>query len=231
MKYFYFFLLSITVLVQVSCNDDFGIEEIEVSYETVPFDRIRLETTSNIRIVQSHHFRVIVSGQRRDVDDTDVRVINGRLTIKERGRMDEEQLIKIFVPEIRQLENSGSSQVYGESQFRQTINMDLIQTGSGEMDLYVDTDNLDIELTGAGMIYLEGLADNVDATITGSGWIRSFSLNSDFSDVRIIGSGSAEVTVDADLDVIISGNGNVYYKGHPHIHATITGSGKLIDAN
>jgi Putative auto-transporter adhesin, head GIN domain len=231
MKNVYFLLLGALSLGLLSCEDEFGIEEIEVTYDTVPFDRIRLETSSNIRIIQSNIFQVVVRGQKRDVNDTEVRVSNDRLVIEERGHIDEDQLIKIYVPEISELSSIGSSLVYGESEFEQNRSMDLELIGSGEIDMYVATDNLDILLSGSGYMYLEGLVDNVDLDISGSGWVRSFNLDSDFSDVRIEGSGSAEVSVDTDLDAVITGSGNIYYKGHPNISSTITGSGKLIDAN
>jgi hypothetical protein len=215
----------------VSCYEEIGVERISVTYDTIDFDRIRLSTSSSVRIIQSNTFQVVVEGEKRDVDDTDVEVVNGRLTITEHGHIAEDQVIKIYVPEISELESTGSSQVYGESQFTQNISMDLTQTGSGEIDMYVATDNLDVKLTGSGYIYLEGQVDNVDASITGSGWIRAFNLTSDLTDVRITGSGSAEVKVDTDLDAVISGSGNVYYKGHPSLSSQISGSGKVIDSN
>ncbi len=231
MKYLYLLLLGALTLGITSCEDEFGIEEIETIYDTVPFDRIRLETSSNVRIIQSNTFQVVVRGQKRDVNDTDVRVSNDRLIIEEHGHIDEDHLIKIYVPEISELTSIGSSLVYGESEFQQNRSMDLELIGSGEIDMYVDTDHLDVLLSGSGYIYLEGLVDNADFDISGSGWIRSFNLNTDFSDVRIDGSGSAEVFVDTDLDAVIAGSGNIYYKGHPTISSTITGSGKLINAN
>ncbi len=231
MKYTYcILLLSITIGLS-SCEDEYGIEEIEVIYDTIPFDRIHLETSSDIRIIQSNIFQVVVRGQERDVNDTEVRVIQEQLIIEEHGHIDPGHLIKIYVPEISELECFGSSLIYGESEFRQSRTMNLTLSGSGELDMYLDTDNLDVRLSGSGYIYLEGLADNVDLDISGSGWVRSFYLNSDFSDVRIDGSGSAEVTVDADLDVVIHGSGDVYFKGDPQISTFITGSGKVIDAN
>ena len=140
-------------------------------------------------------------------------------------------MISIYVPYFSQLETYGSSEIYGESQFQQNGNMALRSFGSGNIDMYVAVDNLDVLVSGSGDIYLEGLADNVDIDITGSGWARTFNLPADFSNVRITGSGSAEVTCDNDLDVNISGSGDVFYKGHPQINSTITGSGKLVNAN
>jgi hypothetical protein len=231
MKCKYFILLITGTLGLMSCEDEKGIEEIEVIYDTVPFDQIRLETSSSVRIIQSTSYKVSVQGLKRDVDDTEVRVIQDKLTITEHGHIADHHLIKVYLPEISLLECTGSSLVYGETEFRQNRDMDLRLSGSGELDMYVDTDQLDVYLTGSGYVYLEGLVDNMDADIAGSGWLRSFNLNTDFSDVRISGSGSAEVHVDTDLDVIITGSGNVYYKGHPQISTHITGSGKLIDSN
>ena len=231
MNKLYAFLLALVSLGLFSCEDEFGVEEIEVTYDTIPFDRIKLETSSNIRIIQSNEYKVSVRGEERDVNDTEVSVENDRLVIREHGHIDNDQVIKIYVPEISQLESNGSSLVYGESEFSQNRSMDIKLIGSGEIDMYVDIDNLDVELTGSGYMYLEGFADNVDAEITGSGWLRAFGMVTDVMDIRLEGSGSGEVHVEDDLDVIISGSGNVFYKGHPSVDVEITGSGKVIDSN
>jgi hypothetical protein len=231
MNKIYALLLALVSIGLYSCEDEFGVEEIEVTYDTIPFDRIKLETSSHVRIIQSNDFKVSVRGLERDVNDTEVSVHNDRLVITEHGHIDNDQVIKIYVPEISQLESVGSSLVYGESEFVQNRSMDIDLTGSGEIDMYVDVDNLDVELTGSGYVYLEGYADNVDAEVTGSGWLRAFGMVVDVMDLRIEGSGSGEVYVEDDLDVIITGSGNVFYKGHPSLDVEITGSGKVIDSN
>lgn len=231
MKIKYLLLYAGLTLGLIACHDDLGVEEIEVTYDTVDFDRIELATSSNVRIIQSDLHRVIIRGEKRDVDDTEVRVTNGKLVIEEHGHIAADQIIYIYVPVITRLESLGSSDVYGESNFQQQANMEIQLRGSGEIDMYVDTDNVDIENSGSGDVFLEGITDNIDVFLSGSGWVRTFNLPTDFADVRVSGSGSAEVTVDVDLDVIISGSGDVRYKGHPNINSTITGSGRLIDAN
>ena len=109
--------------------------------------------------------------------------------------------------------------------------MNIFLSGSGELDFAIDTDDLDVELTGSGDIYLEGDIRTLNADVSGSGWLRAFELITDLADIRIEGSGSAEVTVLTDLDVFISGSGDVLYKGSPFINAQIPGSGAVIDAN
>lgn len=230
MKSFYPILLIAVVVGFISCQDETGIREIELSLETLPFDRIRLETSSDIRIIQSNEYKVVLKGRENDVDDVAVNVINDRLTIEEHHHQQEIE-IKIYVPEISQLQSIGSSLVYGESYFSQDRNMDISLEGSGEIDFAIETDDVDVELIGSGYIYLEGYVQSMDADIEGSGWVRSFDLESDLCDVRIEGSGSAEVFANDDLDVFITGSGNVYFKGHPFVNAYITGSGSVIDAN
>lgn len=231
MKQALLFFLAAAVISLTACEDEFGNDPIVVTYDTIPFDRIDLATSSDIRIIQSNFYQVVIEGQESDVYDTDVRVIDQWLIIEEHGSIDSRQVITIYVPSLLQLDLHGSSDIYGESEIRQNGNMELRNFGSGEIDLYVETDNLDILVAGSGDLFLEGQTDNVYIDLTGSGWARSFNLISDFSDVRVSGSGSAEVTVDNDLDVFISGSGDVFYKGHPGINSQITGSGKLINAN
>lgn len=231
MKIAYALLFAATFLGLSSCDDDYGTRVTDVTYDTLPFEYIRLETSSEVRIIQAGYFQVVVTGEERDVYDTHVFVDQGQLIVEEHNFINENQVIRIYVPEISQLESLGSSYVYGESQFQQNHAMDLFLDGSGDIDMYVDVDNLDVLITGSGSTYLEGFVDNGDFNIAGSGWINAFKLNADFCDIRISGSGSAEVKVDDDLDVVISGSGDVYYKGHPTITTQISGSGKLIDAN
>ncbi|MEO5907408.1 MAG: DUF2807 domain-containing protein, partial [Saprospiraceae bacterium] len=62
-----------------------GIQEIELALETDYFDEIRLESSADVRIIQSDNHRVVITGRERDVYDIDVRVIDDRLTIEEHG--------------------------------------------------------------------------------------------------------------------------------------------------
>ena len=67
--------------------------------------------------------------------------------------------------------------------------------------------------------------------LMGSGDFRGFDLTADRSYVEIIGSGDCRITTLEQLDIVIEGSGNLYYKGSPTIQTDITGSGNIIDAN
>ncbi len=227
------FLLITPILLAglISCEPEDGIKEVQVTLDTVPFDRISLTSSSDVRIIQSDIFQVSLTGRQRDIDDIQVNVVNSQLMIDEKGNHPDNLVIKIYVPEIKDLDCSGSSYIYGESNFHQNANMDISLSGSGALDFALETDDLDLDISGSANALLEGSITNLDAEITGSGWLKSFNLQSDFADVRITGSGSAEVNVTSDLDAFITGSGDVFYKGHPHVSSEISGSGKVIDAN
>jgi hypothetical protein len=212
----------------LSCEVDPVFNEIELDLETDPFYDIRLETSSPVSIYQSDEHRVVIRGRENDVNDVQVNVRNELLTIEEDHHAD--LVIEIYVSDLSSISNIGSSLVYGEDIFY-AHNFWISQIGSGEIDFAVETDDLFVTQLGSGYIYVEGNTQTFDASIAGSGWLRSFNLESEFSDIRIEASGSAEVNVFTDLDVFINGSGDLYYKGHPSINAVITGSGSVIDAN
>jgi len=226
-----YLLLLLPLAAFLSCEYEPGINQVEVTYDTIPFDLIELETSSDVRIIQSDVFKVSIQGFQSDVDEVNVSVNNDQLTIDEHRDHPDDFLIKIFVPEISHLDCNGSSFVFGESIFQQNRNMDIRHNATGELNFAVETEDLDLELTNSGYAYFEGSVTNLDVEISGHGWLRSFDLISDFADVRIEDGGSAEVNVVKDLDSNIDSSGDVFFKGHPDINAQITGSGEVIDAN
>ncbi len=75
---------------------------------------------------------------------------------------------------------------------------------------------------GQGKLYLSN---------TGTGSINAFNLEVDTCYVSITGTGSCKVTVNSLLDAVITGTGNLYYRGYPDIISHITGLGRIISSN
>ena len=228
--YILFFGILLTTAL-ISCEDDSGGPPTTAIYDLEPFSRIELETSSNISVYQANYFQVIVDGRESDVNDTDVYLQGDLLVIREHGSIHPDQHISIYTPSILELNAYGSSYIYGETEIIQTIPFNLHSYGSGDIDVYIDTDIVNIKNFGSGDILLSGQSAITDIDLTGSGWVRSFTMPTEISNVFLSGSGSAEVNVDVDLDVLLTGSGNVYYKGHPLLDLQISGSGKVQDAN
>lgn len=85
--------------------------------------------------------------------------------------------------------------------------------------------------TGDVIIDYEMTQEEIDIDLSGTGNYYGFLMTVNRCEVNIVGTGVAEVTVIDELDVNIEGTGNVHYKGHPDLQSTISGSGKIINAN
>lgn len=106
--------------------------------------------------------------------------------------------------------------------------------GNYELTYYITVPDLeDLRNTGSGNVTVSDAfpADHMEVSLMGSGSFYGFPLAASTCQVDIIGSGICEITVQNELDVVIEGSGNVYYKGSPLIHEDITGSGRVVDAN
>lgn len=96
----------------------------------------------------------------------------------------------------------------------------------------INVDNLKVVYSGVGEIILNGEAEDLDFILSGVGDLKAFDLNTSDCSIIISGLGNAEITVNDKLDVIITGSGNVYYKGTPtSITHNISGTGSIIGSN
>jgi len=121
---------------------------------------------------------------------------------------------------------SGSGDIIGKGRFvTDTLFTEI--SGSGDMDLEVETGLLETKISGSGSIHLSGKAEDYTVSISGSGKINAFDVDAKHVSVKISGSGDCRVSTSESLDAKISGSGDVYYRGRPQINAKISGSGSL----
>lgn len=203
-------------------------EELDIA----AFTGIDLQIDAEVFITQGDEFSVVAEGQFNIIRELEYRVRNGiwDIDLDRCVRRMDELHIYITMPEISYLEISGSGNIYGENVF--DLDDVLLEIdGSGNMDLAMNADDIDAVISGSGNIQLEGTANDVYLRLEGSGLFRAFDLVSQRANIRIDGSGDAEVSVSEELKVRILGSGDVRYKGQPLIDEERNGSGRVIDAN
>ena len=89
-----------------------------------------------------------------------------------------------------------------------------------------------ITLTGVGDYILSGdYQEELAISLTGVGTVKAFDLEVGTCTINITGKGNCEVNVKNELIVTITGEGDIYYKGHPTFDTSVSGVGRLIDAN
>ncbi len=107
-------------------------------------------------------------------------------------------------------------------------NVKLSVSGSGKINLYLESKTLDTHISGSGRINLEGKTNEMKLHISGSGSVNAIDFSTNILDAHISGSGSAKVNVKDEIDAHISGSGNIRYKGNPSkIREKVNGSGSV----
>lgn len=86
---------------------------------------------------------------------------------------------------------------------------------------------LDVGIGGSGKLTLAGTVQRQGLELAGSGEYHAAKLESDDSDIRISGSGRAEVHANDSLTVVVRGSGDVEYVGNPSTRIEISGAGRV----
>ncbi len=115
--------------------------------------------------------------------------------------------------------------------FDQNLTIDP-SSDSINIELVLTRNISSITLGGYGNIFVESPAQkNLKMDITGAGNILGYGIPLNNCNISIYGKGSCQVNVSDTLIGIISGQGYIYYKGHPVIQIPVLGVGSVIDAN
>lgn len=232
------------------CENGDGTRITE-SRANVDFDHIVLDIPGDVYITHGQDFKVEITAQQNIADEIETEVLGSTLHISNARCIRSYKTIRVDItmPEILGLEVDGSGDIYVLDQFNSST-LDLYVKGSGSIDMLSDAQKVYIEVDGAGDISLDTQAEEIETRIKGSGDVllsgsvdmhdidmdgsgnlESFELASGDCDIRINGSGDADVQVSTSLKVKIRGSGDVRYKGTPTIDADITGSGQLESVN
>jgi hypothetical protein len=250
--------LFLSFIALTSCDNDKcitgdgGIVTREIDLDG--FHSISTSGSFTITIEQSADQRVEVVSHQNIIDDLEREVTDStwNIELSENCYRNLDITVRIYIPEIRAIESSGSIDVVlnsfddlnsldincsGSEKIFQSGVLEIADrfsfntSGSTELVANVNTKQVDITISGSGNATLQGTTESQEINIPGSGNISAFNMESDTCYVDIPGSGNLDVTVNDYLDVQISGSGNVRYMGNPTINSNITGSGALIDAN
>lgn len=215
--------ICLSLLFTTSCIDDTGNNGLfdcvhgegdVVTEELVigDFKGLKLRGTSKVFLTQGSPLQVTVTGQPNIIDniETDIQNEVWEIEFEDCIRDYTRLTFHITMPEIEHLKVSGSGDIIGENDFEVDI-LDLNIDGSGSINVnVVDATLVDADISGSGKIWLAGFSNKLDGKISGSGDLKAFDLETNNAQIKITGSGDAEVRVNDELDVEITGSGDVY---------------------
>ncbi len=135
--------------------------------------------------------------------------------------------VHITTPKLSKISLSGSGSVIGKNKFTGMDKLLLSLSGSGKMDLALNTPKLEVDIAGVGTMFLSGETKNAEFNIAGSGECDAIQLKTENTKVKVAGVGTIKVFADVLLDVNVAGSGTIYYKGAATIKQKIAGSGSI----
>ncbi|MBA3649671.1 MAG: DUF2807 domain-containing protein [Chitinophagales bacterium] len=223
---------------------------ITESRNVTGYSYVSLGIDAVLYITQGSLYDLKIEAQQNILNEIETNVTGDQLSINTHQCIKDYSPIRIYVtvPDIKGMKVTGTGSLYSTSIIK-SESMSITLTGTGFISTQdsIITNNLDINLSGSGEINFIGKATSTDASISGSGNITlsGESLSSDLSisgsgniyaydfpvdkcNVKITGSGNAEVNVFSSLTGSIIGSGNIFYKGNPFVDVSISGSGNAL---
>jgi len=160
----------------------------------------------------------------------DAYVLGNRLIINEDDNriQDARMVVKVSNQHINHIELLGSGLIEGDTIYGSDLKIEL--SGSGRVDLPLETSDLYLEVNGSGSIAVFGQSGQTESKISGSGFIDSKSVQSSKGIARIDGSGNIMIYAEDSLTARVTGSGRIQYWGNPsYLDTNIDGSGQITD--
>jgi len=180
------------------------------------FDEVSLYGPVNLRLRQGSELTVSVDAEPEIFSELSYEVKDGVLEIGFKQNIscfetDQGVWINATVPDLRTIYQSGISEILSDGD----INFD-------QLNLYV---------SGTADIMLSGQVETHKIVSSGLLNTNNFNFLTKNTTVDISGTAEMELSCSDKLDIKVEGLATIYYKGHPEITNSSSGSLQLIDSN
>jgi hypothetical protein len=184
-----------------------------------------------VHLTQGNKSKVRFEGDKEVVDQLEVGVAQGELEIttkRNKKKLSKTGTVKVYITtkNLTNITARGYVNITSDKNWK-LPSLNFLLTGSGKVEMDLDTKLLSVQLSGSSELTVTGTAKSQNIAVTGSGKYLGDGLKSQKALVILSGSGSANVFVKDNLDVTIYGSGDVVYKGSPSIESAIYGSGNI----
>ena len=153
---------------------------------------------------------------------------NLRLSVDDFVSIDptEEIIFHLTVKNLERIELSGLGNI--EIEALKTPNLDLEISGAGSANIRdLQADSLNLDISGLGNVEIGGSVEDQRIELSGAGNYDAEDLESNKARIEMSGTGKAVLWVENELDVVLSGMGNLQYYGSPNLSTEISGVGTV----
>jgi hypothetical protein len=219
------FVTIATLFTGCYTEDPGPLQEVEKEFTVVDFDRLEMGDAFEITVEQGNLFEVHTSGDRRNIDDLEVKKEGTTLVIryKQNRSRNHNTNIKIKMPLLLSATFSGASNSTIEG-FAELNDLDIHLSGASTCQLDVDALRVDAVLSGASYLYMSGIGDEIHADLSGASVLKAFSYPVTHATVQASGASDSHVMVSNHLDARASGASVIIYRGNPAVDSETSGS-------
>lgn len=220
-------LLPVLAISIISCydygyEDDGPLQYEESSYAPTGFTRIEMGDALVANVEHGNYFSVKVRGDRRNIDDLEVRRIGSTLFVyfEDTDNRQYETYVDIIMPDITAASFSGActAAVYGFDV--DMFSLTLSGASIAEVDITAETATFTI--SGASIAELFGESTTMSAEVSGASIVKGFGFPADQATLEVSGASECKVTVLDQLHATVSGASNVLYRGNPVVTGEVS---------
>jgi hypothetical protein len=220
----YIFLLT-------SClREDPGVlESGQKEFLVANFNGLEMGNAFVIDVREGNEFKVLATGDVRNLEDLKVYKSGSTLNIEYRNRRirKHQTYISIIMPKLVNINFSGASDAV-ISGFGNTAHTEIELSGASKAEIDMQSQNFSIELSGASNLTVSGNStSNCKIELSDASKFNGFSLPATYIEVDASGASTAYVYAIEQLDVTASGASSVFYRGNPSVSADLSGASCL----
>lgn len=194
------------------------------------YNEITVTGAFKVILFKSHHHQLNITTDENVMEYIVTKVEGRHLKINvKKGYSLKNTTVKMEIPfsVLEEINLTGSGKIHSSSPITNNeIKMKV--TGSGTINLDINTQETECRVSGSGDILLKGITDELDIKVTGSGDCNTYKLTAQKVKAKLTGSGDIKTSVKKEIHANCTGSGDIYYKGNPTIIKTKTlGSGNI----
>ncbi len=209
-------------------EDPGPLQADERDFSILGFERLEMGEGLHVTVLQGAAYSVHVRGDRRNINDLDVRKTGATLkvTFHDFGNRDHTTYVTITMPELIGVNFSGASNSTIRG-FKEASSFDLTLSGASVSQLDMEAVRTDFNLSGASRLTVSGRADKMVAKVSGASEIHTYNLNTMNADVDASGASKIKVFASATLNAVANGASEIYYRGNATVNASASGASKI----
>jgi hypothetical protein len=226
------FLILLSSFTLTSCyletEDPGPVQTTEREFVIEDFNRLEMGSAFNIHVEQGDHFQVRARGDRRNIDDLNVRKEGNTLVISfdNYHNRNHTTYIDITMPTLGAVNFSGASESK-ISGFEDIESLDIYLSGASVAQVDATVKHVDIVLSGASHLTMIGSGEDMIADVSGASVLKNYNFPVDVARVNVSGASGANVTVNNSLKVIANGASIVRFRGNPALTSDVSGASSV----